>query len=213
MTTTVLMKGNSVTVQRQNKKALLVIDVQENLLDSRSRLHMDPIAVSSFIRNLNKSIEFFEANNLPVIYIVNEWTDPILNLLTGNVCKKGGKGTGIDKKVNRVNDKVYSKSRMNALTNKELSRFLKASAISELYITGLFAEACIKGTAKGAIRNNYSAVIIEDAIGSKNTKKKLASLLYCERKGANIISTQQLPENTNSKIDVNHILITDLDKS
>ena len=49
---------------------------------------MDPIAVSSFIRNLNKSIELFEANNLPVIYIVNEWTDPILNLLTGNVCKR-----------------------------------------------------------------------------------------------------------------------------
>jgi Amidases related to nicotinamidase len=99
MTTTVLMKGNSVADQKQKKKALLVIDVQENLLDSRSRIHMDPIAVSSFVRNLNKSIEFFEANNLPVIYIVNEWTNPILNLLTGNVCKKGGKGTALIKRL------------------------------------------------------------------------------------------------------------------
>jgi len=213
MTTTVLMKGNSVAEQKQTKKALLVIDVQENLLNARSRLHMDPIAVSSFIRNLNKSIEFFEANHLPVIYVVNEWTDPILNLLTGNVCKKGGKGTGIDKRVYRINDKVYSKSRMNALTNKELSQFLKETSISELYITGLFAEACVRGTAKGAIRNNYRAVIIEDAVGSKNTKKKLASLLSCERKGAHIISTHQLPESTNSKSDVGHIFITDLDKS
>jgi nicotinamidase-related amidase len=213
MTKTVLMKGNSVAEQKLKKKALLVIDVQENLLDARSRLHMDPVAVYPFISSLNKSIRFFEANYLPVIYIVNEWTNPILNALTGNVCKKGGKGTGIDKKVDRVNGKVYSKSRMNALTNKELSTFLRENAISELYITGLFAEACIKGTTMAAIRNDYKTVLIEDAIGSKNTKKKLASLLYCERKGANIISTHQLPDSTISKNEVNHLLTDELDRS
>jgi isochorismate hydrolase len=173
---------------------------------------MDPVAVYPFMRSLNKSIDFFEANYLPVIYIVNEWTSPILNFLTGNVCKKGGKGTGIDKKVNRVNAKVYSKSRMNALTNNELSSFLKETSISELYITGLFAEACIKRTTVAAIKNNHKAVLIEDAIGSKNTKKKLASLLYCEQKGANIITTHQLPDSTTGKNDINRTLITELDK-
>ena len=207
MTTTVLMKGNSIAEQKEKKRALLVIDVQENLLDTRSRIHMDPSAISSFIRNLNRSIGFFEANFLPVMYVVNEWTNPMLNLVTGNVCKKGGKGTGIDKRVNRVNGMVYSKSRMSALTNKELSLFLKENSISEVYITGLLAEACIKETTMNAIKNNYNAVIIEDAIGSKNTKKKLASLLYCERKGAIIISAEQLDNNANRIID--HTLITD----
>ena len=207
MTTTVLMKGNSIAVQKEEKRALLVIDVQENLLDTRSRIHMDPSAISSFIRNLNRSIGFFEANFLPVMYVVNEWTNPMLNLVTGNVCKKGGKGTGIDKRVNRVNGMVYSKSRMSALTSKELSLFLKENSISEVYITGLLAEACIKETTMNAIKNNYNAVIIEDAIGSKNTKKKLASLLYCERKGAIIISAEQLDNNANRIID--HTLTTD----
>jgi len=207
MTTTVLMKGNSIAEQKEKKRALLVIDVQENLLDTRSRIHMDPSAISSFIRNLNRSIGFFEANFLPVMYVVNEWTNPMLNLVTGNVCKKGGKGTGIDKRVNRVNGMVYSKSRMSALTNKELSLFLKENSISEVYITGLLAEACIKETTMNAIKNNFNAVIIEDAIGSKNTKKKLASLLYCERKGAIIISAEQLDNNANRIID--HTLITD----
>jgi len=207
MTTTVLMKGNSIAEQKEKKRALLVIDVQENLLDTRSRIHMDPSAISSFIRNLNRSIGFFEANFLPVMYVVNEWTNPMLNLVTGNVCKKGGKGTGIDKRVNRVNGMVYSKSRMSALTSKELSLFLKENSISEVYITGLLAEACIKETTMNAIKNNYNAVIIEDAIGSKNTKKKLASLLYCERKGAIIISAEQLDNNANRIID--HTLITD----
>src|SRR6185295_19666055 len=108
MTTTVLMKGNSMAEQKPTNKALLVIDVQENLFDTRFPFHMDPTAISSFMSNLHKSIEFFEENYLPVIYIVNEWTNPVLNLLTRNVCKKGGKGTGIDKRVNRVTGKVYS---------------------------------------------------------------------------------------------------------
>jgi nicotinamidase-related amidase len=116
----------------------------------------------------------------------------LLNLLTGNVCKKGSKGTGIDKRVNLVNDTIYHKSKNNALGNKELSRFLKENAISELYITGLFAEACVKATTKAALEKNYSATIIEDATGSKNTKKKLKSIGYCKRKGSNIILTDQL---------------------
>ena len=97
MTTTVLMKGNSIAEQKEKKRALLVIDVQENLLDTRSRIHMDPSAISSFIRNLNRSIGFFEANFLPVMYVVNEWTNPMLNLVTGNVCKKAVRAPALTK--------------------------------------------------------------------------------------------------------------------
>ena len=192
MATTFLASATSAMAQKQTKKVLLVIDVQENLLKPHSKLHVDPKTVSSFIENLNKSIKFFKENNMPVIYTINEWTNPILNLLSGNVCKKGNKGIDIDKSVDLVSDQVYKKSKMSALSNKELSRFLKQNDISEVYITGLFAEACVKGTTKAAIHNNYNVVIIEDAVGSRNSKKKLRSISYCQRKGAKIISSNQL---------------------
>lgn len=205
MTITALTgKINETAKNQENKKALLVIDVQENLLNADSRLHMDPGAVYSFTKKLNETIEFFHVNRLPVIYTLNEWRNPVLNLLTGNVCKKGGKGTGIDKTVNVVNKNIYSKSKMNALSNQQLSIFLKENSISELYITGLFAEACIKGTARGALKNNYKAVVVEDAVGSKNKKKKLASLLYCERQGANIITTDELFNHSNNESNVSN---------
>lgn len=192
MTTTFLASRTSLFEQKQNKKALLVIDVQENLLNAHSKLHMDSTAVSPFIESLNKSIKFFEVNEMPVIYTVNEWTNPILNFLTGNVCKKGTAGAGISKSVDRVNDKVYKKSKNSVFSNKEFLHYLKESNISELYITGLFAEACVKGTAKGAIRNNYKVIIIEDAVGSKSSRRKSKSLGYCQREGATIINTNQL---------------------
>jgi len=191
MTTSVLTTSTTAFTQTK-KKALLVIDVQENLLNSNSKIHMDPTAIPSFIQNLNKSIEFFEENNMPVIYVVNEWTNPILNLLTGNVCKKGAKGTGIDKRVRLVNDTVYRKSKMNALTNKDLLQFLEENSISELYIAGLFAEACIKGTVNGGIKNDYNVIIIEDAVGSRSASKKSRSVNFYKAKGSSVITADQL---------------------
>jgi len=174
----------------KKKKALLVIDVQESLLNPCSFMHIDPKAVVSFIDSLNKNIEFFEANQLLIVYTVNEWRNPILNLLTGNVCKKGAKGTEVSKQVNIVTEKIYTKSKMSAFSNKQLCLFLKENSISELYLTGLFTEACVKSTALAAIKNNYHTIIIEDAVGSHNAKRKLAALRYCERKGASITNTE-----------------------
>ncbi|MDP4262829.1 MAG: cysteine hydrolase [Bacteroidota bacterium] len=177
--------------QEQGKKALLVIDVQENLVNPASKMHMEKTGIDSFLNNVNKSIDDFKARGLPVLYTVNEWSNPVLNWLTGNVCKKGGKGTGLDKRVRIVNDKVYVKSRMNVLTNKKLVSYLKDNSITELYITGLFAEACVKATVKAGIRNNYKVAVIEDAVGAKNRKKKTHSLKYYKRRGATLISTGQ----------------------
>ena len=192
MPTSILTTSTIEFTEMLNKKALLVIDVQENLLKSDSKVHMDPTAVPSFIQNLNKSIAFFEENNLPVIYVVNEWTNPILNLLTGNVCKKGSKGTGIDKRVHLASDTVYRKSKMNALTNKELLHFLEENSISQLYIAGLFAEACIKETVKGGIKNDYKVIIIEDAIGSRTISKKSRSVSFYKHKGISVITADHL---------------------
>jgi nicotinamidase-related amidase len=186
------MNSKAALAQKTEKKALLVIDVQENLLDSTSKLHMEPASIDSFVVNLNKSILFFKENGQPVIYTQNLWTNPILNMLTGNVCKKGAKGTGIDGRVIRANGPVYEKSKMSVLSNKEFVRFLKENSISELYITGLFAEACVQGTAKDAIRKSYKVTIIEDAIGSKTAKKKMRSVGSCVSKGAKTIKADQL---------------------
>ena len=199
MATALLITGTGVTAQSPGKKALLVVDVQENLLDPNSGMHMDPAAIPPFIENLNKSIEFFAENKMPVIYIVNEFTNPFLNLLTSNACKKGAKGTDIDKRVNRVNDLVYRKSKSNALTNRDLSQYLKENAISELYVTGLFAEYCIKATAISAKANNYKVIIIEDAVGSKSAAKKSKAVGHCKSKGVSIITSDQLLQGINAR--------------
>ena len=193
MTTAIAATGRTgVAKTAVTNKALLVIDVQENLLNPDSRLHVDPAAVPFFITQLNNTIKFFKEENTPVLYVVNEWTNPLLNFLTGDVCKKGGKGTGIDKRVDLVSGTIYSKSKMNALSNKGLLQYLRENSITELYITGLFAEACVKGTAKGAISKGFKVIIIEDAVGSKNSLKKFRAMNVCKDIGVKVIRSNQL---------------------
>jgi len=192
MATTITTLHTTAIAQAANKKALLVIDVQENLLNPHSAMHMDSAAIPGFLYNLNRAIHYFEENHLPVIYTVNEWTNPVLNMLTGNVCKKGRKGTGIDKRVCLANDRVYHKSKTSAFSNKDLAGKLREYAVTDLYVTGLFAEYCVKGTAKTAVKNDYKVFILEDAIGSKSNAKKLKAVNYCKSIGSTILQTDQL---------------------
>jgi len=189
-----LMTTGTAFAQGQNKKALLVIDVQENLLKPTSKMHVEPSAIAPFLENLNKSISLFNEKKYPVIYTINEWTNPVLNALTGNVCKKGSEGTGIDKRVSIVSDHIYYKSKMNVLTNKELLKYLDSEGITELYITGLFAEACVKATQKNATLSNFKVVIIEDAIGSRSANKKLKAMESCQKNGAKLIKVEELTQ-------------------
>ncbi len=74
------------------KRALLVIDVQENLVNPNSKIHMDTAGINLFFNKLNQTISTFDQHSDLVVYIVNEWTNPFMNWGTGNVCKKGGAG-------------------------------------------------------------------------------------------------------------------------
>jgi nicotinamidase-related amidase len=165
----------------QNRKALLVIDVQENLVNPKSKIHIDPIGIDLFFDNVNKAVSGFNNNEDDVIYVVNEWTNPIQNWMTGNVCKKGGKGIGLDKRLMIINDKIYSKSKPNSLTNINLLKYLKENEISDIYVAGLLAEGCVKATVKGLKSEKINVFVIEDALGSKSQKNKNAVLDYFDK--------------------------------
>src|SRR5208283_1714472 len=110
--------------QIPGKKALFVIDMQENLVNPSSPMHIDTVGIRTFFTHINEAIETYQKRGDAVIYIVNEWNNPIENWMTGNVCKKGGKGVGLDPRLVKVNSTIYSKSHPNSLSNKDLLKFI-----------------------------------------------------------------------------------------
>lgn len=176
----------------QPKKALLIIDVQENLVDPDSKLHIDTCGIDSFFANLNHSIAQYQANDQFVLYVVNEWSNPLKNSFTGNVCKKGGEGVGPDKRLKVINNRVYSKSKPNSLTNKELLSFLKDNQVSDVCVAGLLAEGCVKATVKGLRKEKFNVIVVEDALGSKNNKNKSATMEYFRRNDVKTIPAKEI---------------------
>ena len=176
----------------QNKKILLVIDVQENLVNPDSRIHIDPTSIDFFFDNVNEAIFKFNICGNEVIYVVNEWTNLFQNLITGNVCKKGGNGVGLDKRLMIINNKIYSKSEPNSLTNKDLLKYLKENNVSDVYIIGLLAEGCVKATAKALKSEKINVIVIENALGSKSQKIKNEVSEYFVMHGINRIKTDDI---------------------
>ncbi len=175
-----------------NRKALLVIDIQENLVNPDSKFHIGTAEIDLFFQNLNESIVKFNDNNDLVIYVVNEWTNPFINLVTSNTCKKGGPGVGLDKKLVIVNDSIYSKSKPNSLSNKDLLKYLKDNNITDVFVMGLLAEGCVKATVKGLIKEKFNAVVIEDALGSKNEMNKSKVINYLHKNNIKTIKTKEV---------------------
>ncbi len=178
--------------QDSKRKALFVMDIQENLVNPDSRIHIDTSGINLFFGNINNTISMFRNNGDEVIYIVNEWTNPIQNWMTGNVCKKGSLGVGFDKRLLVINDNIYPKTAPNALSNKELLKHLKENNITEIYIVGLLAEGCVKATVKGLRNENINVVVFDDALGSKNQKNKNAVLQFFNKHNIRTIITNEL---------------------
>lgn len=187
-----MLAVNVSSSQEPARKALLVIDVQENLLRPTSAIHMDTARIHLFLESVNASVEKFHKLNYPVYYMVNEWSNPIQNLVTGNVCKKGAPGTGLDKRLQLVGNKIYTKSVPNSFSNMQLANQIKCDSVQELYVTGLMAEGCVKGTAKGALKKNLKVTVIKEALGSKNEAQKQKSMDFYNRRGINIITIDEI---------------------
>ena len=172
------------------EKALLVVDIQENLVNPDSRMHIDVTNIDQFFENVNHTIDSFENEGLPVLYITNEWTNVFLNWVTGNVCKKGGKGVGPDARLRWVDGKLYKKSTRSAFVNTEVLKDLRDWKVSEIVLVGLFAEHCVKATLVDALKNEFKVTVITDALGSKNEKILNRSLEYYDRKGTTLVSAK-----------------------
>ncbi len=188
----VLQANINIAKAQKNNSALLVIDLQQNFLDSESKLHIDTTHLNVFLANVNQAIEHMHNKGGTVFYVVNEWVSPIKNMVTGNVCKKGAEGVGIDSRIKRITPEVYTKSKGNALSNVDLLMDLKANKINDVYVVGLFAEGCVKATVKGLLQEEFNPIVIEDALGSKNEEKRMKIVEAFKEDGVKVIRVKEL---------------------
>jgi nicotinamidase-related amidase len=153
------------------KKAILVVDIQDDFTASNAKMPVDSLQAVQMIENLNRIIDKSKETEVTVIYIGNEYGKyDLLNIFRNVAALKGSDETKMDKRLHIVSKNYFSKHKGNAFSNPELDKFLKDNNITDVYIGGLYAEACIYATTKGAIRHKYTTTVLTDCIATKTEK-------------------------------------------
>lgn len=159
------------------KKALVIIDIQNDITKN----------YKDIIDNINKAVDWAVNNSIHVIYIRHE------NLSSGTrTFKTNTHGAELAPDLKIVSKNIFTKYKGNALTSEEFTNFISENEISDFYITGADAVACLKSTCYNLCKANYSVNVLSDCITSYDKRKIDEMLHYYESKGSKIINLDTL---------------------
>lgn len=159
------------------RTALVVIDIQNDITKN----------YKDIIDNVNQAINWAVNNDIHVVYIRHE------NLSAGTrTFKPNTYGAELVSDLNIVSENIFTKSKGNALTSEPFAEFISKNEISEFYITGADAVACVKSTCYNLCKSNYRVHVLSDCITSYDKTKIDEMLEYYKSKGSNIMTLNHL---------------------
>ncbi len=152
-------------------KALVVIDLQNDITKNYKEI----------IETVNRAIDWAAANNMYVVYIQHN------NLSAGTrTFKPGTRGAELIPELKIVSDHIFTKTKSNALTSEEFTAFIQAHNITEFFIAGADATACIKSTCYNMAKAGYAVHALSDCITSYDKKKLNEMFEYYASKGCTV---------------------------
>ncbi len=159
-----------------HKKALVVIDIQNDI----TKHYRD------IIDDLNAAIDWAVEREMDVVYIKHN------NLSPGTrTFKPDSKGAELVPELKNVSNKVFVKTKANALTSEEFSAYIRENGIDEFFITGADATGCVKSTCFNMTKAGYAVHVISDCVTSYDLKKLPEMLAYYADKGCEVRTLQE----------------------
>ncbi len=190
----IISKGQAIEIYNENNYALLVIDIQEATTGDVSMYPFFKKNSDVLINNINQIAERFKNQNIPVVYVRSEITNPLVNLVN-NSYAKGHPGAQYDKRLKIVSDLEVVKKYKDSFRKTNLDSILTSNKVNELYIVGLDAAECVNGTVEAAQNRNYRVNLIEEAILSKSGEMKDSMIVNFKARGVRIISIDSIKIN------------------
>ena len=152
-------------------KALVVIDLQNDITKHYREI----------IDNVNQAIAWANSSGMHIVYIQHN------NLSAGTrTFKPGTRGAELVPELKIVSEHIFTKTKSNALTSEEFADFIRTRGITEFYIAGADATACVKSTCYNMTKAGYTVHVLSDCITSYDKKKLDEMLAYYQSKGCTV---------------------------
>ena len=158
-------------------KALVVIDIQNDITKNYKEI----------IGNINTAVDWAVSNGMHVVYIKHN------NLSAGTRnFKPGTRGEELVAEMKVVSENIFTKSKSNALTSEAFAGFIRENTISEFYVAGADATACVKSTCYNMTKPGYTVHVLSDCVTSYDKTKIEEMLRYYESKGCELVKIKEL---------------------
>ena len=152
-------------------KALVVIDLQNDITKNYREI----------IDTVNQAIDRAVSNNMEVVYIRHN------NLSDGTrTFKIGTRGAEFVPEMKIVSQNIFTKTKSNALTSEEFADFVRSNNITEFFVAGADATACVKSTCYNMSKAGYTVHVLSDCITSYDKKKLSEMFEYYLSKGCTV---------------------------
>ena len=157
--------------------ALVVIDLQNDITKNYREI----------VERVNRAIAWAVETEMYVVYIKHN------NLSAGTrTFKPNTHGAELVPELDVVSDFIFVKSKSNALTSEDFLRFIEDHGITEFFLTGADATACVKSTCFDMTKSGYKVHVLSDCVTSYDKKKLPEMLAYYESKGSSVESLDDL---------------------
>jgi len=162
---------------RMLNKALVVIDIQNDITKN----------YKDIIGNINSAIDWAVDNDIHVVYIRHE------NLSPGTrTFKPDTRGAELAPDLKMASDNIFTKYKGNALTSEGFAGFIETNGISDFYLAGADAAACVKSTCYNLLKMNHNVTVLSDCVTSYDKNKIPEMLHYYESKGGKVTSLNEM---------------------
>ena len=163
------------TEKDMQTKALVVIDIQNDI----TKHYRD------IIDNINTAVEWAVSEGMHVVYIKHN------NITAGtHTFKSGTRGEKLVPELNVVSDHIFVKTKSNALTSEAFATFIAENGITEFYIAGADATACVKSACFNMRKAGYTVHVLSDCVTSYDLKKLPEMLAYYEKQGCEVMTLE-----------------------
>lgn len=151
-----------------NNKALVVIDLQNDITK-----HYKDV-----IDKVNQAVDWAVEKGMQVVYIEHN------NVTDGTrTFKAGTRGAELVPELKVVSNDIFVKTKSNALTSVDFADFIQSRNITEFFVAGADATACVKSTVYNMVKAGYIVHVLADCITSYDLGKIDEMLEYYANKG------------------------------
>ena len=172
------------------KKALVIIDMQNDLCLDLRRHHL----VKEVIAPLNRLIDRFVETGQSVFYpcFALPKDDTQFKRFGDRYCIAGTSGAEVIAELLPLKGTVVEKRKHSAFFETDLDNLLKDASVSDVFLAGLQTQVCIMTTAADASFRGYRAVAVSDCVVSTRAERKQQALEWIERYVGEVLNSEQV---------------------